>query len=66
LTKPGDIVCVLAAAETPFVLQQAGRREISDELGEKDVNDLVGECYIHGIMKGEAIQDARGWQDVVI
>ena len=46
-TAPGDLVCILKGATVPFVLrrQAAGKRYV-----------LVGECYCHGIMYGEAMR----------
>jgi len=40
-----DILCVLFGCLVPFVLRPSGERY-----------RLVGECYVHGIMQGEAIQ----------
>jgi hypothetical protein len=45
-TQPGDLLCVLRGAETPFIL-----RQIRDEFC-----SLVGEVYVHGIMNGEGVQ----------
>ncbi len=42
--QAGDIVCVLFGAKMPFCLRPMGRRYL-----------LVGECYVHGLMKGEAM-----------
>ena len=42
--KAGDVVVVLAGGEVPFVLRRAG-----------ELFQLVGECYVHGIMNGEAV-----------
>ncbi|GAW14008.1 hypothetical protein ANO14919_034000 [Xylariales sp. No.14919] len=39
-----DIVCVLFGGKVPFCLRPWGKRYL-----------LVGECYVHGLMKGEAI-----------
>ena len=44
-TAPEDIVCILKGSTVPFILRQAGERYV-----------LVGECYCHGIMYGEAMQ----------
>ena len=44
-TAPKDVVCILKGATVPFILRQAGERYV-----------LVGECYCHGIMYGEAMQ----------
>lgn len=40
----GDVVCVLFGNKVPFCLRPMGRRYL-----------LVGECYVHGLMKGEAM-----------
>ena len=40
----GDKVCVLLGGEVPFVLRQ-----------ELDCHRFLGECYVHGIMDGEAM-----------
>lgn len=41
----GDLVCVLFGAQIPFVLR---KREPEGYI-------VVGECYVHGIMDGEAM-----------
>ncbi|KAF4833672.1 hypothetical protein CGCTS75_v003478 [Colletotrichum tropicale] len=43
--KKGDLVCILFGSEVPFVV----RREAGGKYS------LVGECYIHGIMYGQAL-----------
>ncbi|KAI1130834.1 heterokaryon incompatibility protein-domain-containing protein [Nemania abortiva] len=40
----GDVVCVLFGGKVPFCLRPIGRQYL-----------LVGECYVHGLMNGEAI-----------
>lgn len=47
LIEPGDLVCVLLGSRVPFVL----RRKVD---GDRYV--LVGECYCHGVMDGEAVR----------
>ena len=42
--REGDVVCVLFGGKMPFVLRPWGCYFL-----------LVGECYVHGLMKGEAI-----------
>lgn len=44
--KEGDICCVLFGASVPFILRPIG-----------SVYKLVGEAYIFGVMKGEAVVD---------
>lgn len=43
-TLKGDLVAVFMGADVPFVLRATGA----------DRYELIGECYIHGIMNGEA------------
>ena len=42
--KPGDRVCVLLGSNSPFLLRPTGNKQYQ----------LVGCCYTHGIMTGEA------------
>jgi hypothetical protein len=45
-SRPGDKICVILGCCTPIILRKVqGRYE------------LVGECYLHGIMHGEAMVD---------
>jgi hypothetical protein len=39
----GDMVCILAGAQTPYILRKAGSGR----------QFLIGDCYVHGIMDGE-------------
>ena len=43
--EAGDLICVFFGSDTPFVLRKAGDRF-----------KLVGECYVFGIMNGEAME----------
>ncbi|KAH8783432.1 heterokaryon incompatibility protein-domain-containing protein [Diaporthe sp. PMI_573] len=51
ITQPGDRCVVFAGARVPFIIRKAPDRE--------NCWRLVGECYIHGIMRGEAGQLAH-------
>ena len=44
----GDIICILFGGMTPFVLRPVEDRFI-----------LLGECYVHGLMAGEAMESMR-------
>ena len=52
----GDSVCVLFGSSVPFVLR---RFEKSHGLV-REPYGLVGECYLHGIMRGEALKEKEG------
>jgi hypothetical protein len=45
LSQAGDVIAVIHGAETPFVLRPLG--------GHCMEYTLVGECYTHGLMRGE-------------
>ena len=45
LAEPGDVICVLFGCSVPVILRH-----------DKNYWKLVGECYLHGIMKGEAMK----------
>jgi hypothetical protein len=45
-TRVGDIVCVLYGSDVPLILRQVGN---------KGEYKLIGECYVAGIMHGEAL-----------
>jgi hypothetical protein len=47
-TRPGDNICILLGGIAPVVLRKSDTREHHFR--------LVGECNIHGIMKGEAFE----------
>ncbi|KAI6081479.1 HET-domain-containing protein [Hypoxylon rubiginosum] len=42
--KAGDKICLLSGGKTPFLLRET----------KEDSYDFVGECYVYGIMGGEA------------
>lgn len=57
--EPGDVVCILFGAQVPFVLRAVNNHYV-----------LLGECYCHGIMEGEALrrsdQEGTELRDFVI
>lgn len=62
-TKPGDICVVIPGANVPFVLRQcceASRKPIQRTF------QLIGECYLQGIMRGEIFEprEGSGLQDI--
>ncbi|KAK0109687.1 hypothetical protein ONS95_002366 [Cadophora gregata] len=47
--RPEDTVCILFGGDTPYILRK------------KDTCwKFVGECYVYGLMKGEAVRDFMG------
>ena len=47
IASPGDLCCVLFGATVPFILRKTDR---------EGHYKLIGEAYIHGIMRGEALR----------
>lgn len=47
----GDVVCILSGGEVPFILRETGKRE------GMDLFQFLCECYVHGVMDGEAVDD---------
>ena len=47
-TRNGDIVVVFFGGRVPFVLRRKG-----------EFHTIIGECYVQGIMDGEAMDDWR-------
>lgn len=52
LTRPGDCVYVLTGARYPFVVRPFEEYEVDGQL--EGCFKLVGDCYVHGVMDGEA------------
>jgi hypothetical protein len=56
--QPGDDVCVIFGGITPFALRK--RKWESSPSSENTTYSLVGECCLHGIMRGEAMDELQG------
>jgi hypothetical protein len=50
-TKTGDLICLIKGGRVPFVVQRAGAEDREEQWV------LVGHCYVHGIMYGEAFRE---------
>jgi hypothetical protein len=48
-TRKDDLVCVLRGGNAPFILRSENR----------NLYNLLGDAYVHGIMSGEAVQGAK-------
>jgi hypothetical protein len=58
-TIEGDMVHVMAGGHTPFVTRRSDKHQAIDipGIGRQDCLSLIGDCYVHGIMDGEAVRD---------
>lgn len=54
--REGDLVTVAAGSEASIVLHS--RRD--------DEYEVVGACYIHGIMDGEGLDEGRGKMEMAV
>ncbi|KAH8768217.1 hypothetical protein F5883DRAFT_616865 [Diaporthe sp. PMI_573] len=63
-TTEGDMVHVVAGGHTPFVTRRSDKHQAIDipGVGRQDCLSLIGDCYVHGIMDGEAVKD-QGMMD---
>ena len=50
--KLGDRMAVIVGSSVPFVLRNTGVNETG-----KETWQLIGECYVHGVMKGEVMAE---------
>ncbi|KAH7034649.1 heterokaryon incompatibility protein-domain-containing protein [Microdochium trichocladiopsis] len=50
-TQKGDLVCVVVGAQVPLVIRPTG--------GGEETYELIGDCYLDGVMHGEAMEDRR-------
>ena len=55
----GDLVAIVPSVKTPLLLHR--KLELS-----QGYYELLGECYVHGIMHGEALSEEGHWQQLVI
>ena len=60
-TTPGDTIAVLGGGKVPYVLRRQGGSE-----SPANHYSLVGECYVQGVMQGEALRraDAPKLEDI--
>ncbi|KAL8818725.1 MAG: hypothetical protein Q9223_002697 [Gallowayella weberi] len=66
--RTGDWVAVLLGGDVPFVLREVGGEQRAAEEGfPDDVKfQLVGECYVDGLMTGAAMRGVEVKRDIVL
>lgn len=58
MSKKRDLICILYGCSVPVVL-----RRMVDPVNDEEYFTFIGECYVHGIMDGEAFALARSRVD---
>ncbi|RYP81054.1 hypothetical protein DL769_002163 [Monosporascus sp. CRB-8-3] len=54
--KAGDVAYVFAGGHMPFIIRHAKERVVP-KVGRRVCYELIGDCYIHGIMDGEVMDN---------
>jgi hypothetical protein len=64
-TKKNDMICIIHGAQTPLILRRICSNDRHDKT-KTDAYAFIGECYVHGIMKGEILnaENRIAWFDI--
>lgn len=54
VAEPGDLVAVIPGGSIPYILREVD--DFGPETGGENQYRFVGDCYVHGIMYGEALE----------
>lgn len=58
--QPGDRICVFRSLTVPLILRRRDNPDLAEaEEGGRELFELVGEAYVHGIMDGEIYKNPR-------
>jgi hypothetical protein len=57
-THKGDTVAILSGGNLPFILRRS-----KQDMGDREVYQMVGNCYVDGLERGQAVQ-ARGTDNI--
>jgi len=67
LAQKGDRVCIISGMQTPYLLRQVwDDAEGPVQSGPDRMYQLIGECYIHGVMEGEAVGFADKTEFIIV
>ena len=58
--QPGDLVCIIIGAQTPFLV-----RKSKSATEQAPMYEVVGDCYVHGLMNGEGLGMGRE-EDIIL
>jgi hypothetical protein len=65
-TRPGDHVSVISGSKVPFIIRRTPRSIWLNTNSEGPVFEIVGPCYIDGIMNGELKDQALEFQSIIL
>jgi hypothetical protein len=62
------MLCVIPGIKSPLLLRQKKLAAAPADGEESDVNsvELVGSCYVHGLMEGQIFSEGVGEKEFVI
>ena len=60
--QAGDLLCIIIGAQTPFLVRKR-MSPISEKAA--PVYELVGDCYVHGLMNGEGLGMGKA-EDIIL
>jgi hypothetical protein len=66
LARVGDMVCILRGLRMLFLFRQNTGHGERDGYGKEEVWDIVGNCYVHGLMEGEVLSQDRQEKHYVV
>ena len=58
--QSGDLICIIIGAQTPFLV-----RNIESATEQAPMYEVVGDCYVHGLMDGEGLGMGRE-EDIIL
>ena len=58
--QSGDLICIIIGAQTPFLV-----RKIKSATEQAPMYEVVGDCYVHGLMNGEGLGIGRE-EDIIL
>jgi hypothetical protein len=65
LARVDDIVFIPLGAQTPFIIRKRAEERDVNTGKMREVYELVGECYVHGVMNGEMMSELVRAEDLL-
>ncbi len=58
--QPGDLICIIIGAQTPFLVRRS-----TSAPEQAPMYEVIGDCYVHGLMNGEGLGMDKE-QDIIL